>query len=187
MRRPGENKHPRWTFSQPIVAGQPANAVPKPMPHRLDLLLNPGSIAVVGASRRVGAVGNSVMRNLLAGGYRGKLAAVNPGYADAEGVPCFARLSDLPFVAEQIIFAIADARIEAALDEAIAAGMRSCVIYSALVLEQDSDPPLVRPGEKSFARRATTPSCLLRPRASTTGRPTIPPTASTPPAVCRSA
>lgn len=113
------------------------------MSQRLDVLLNPESIAVVGASRRAGTVGNSVVRNLLAGGYAGRLAAVNPGYTDVEGVPSFPRLADLPFAPEQVIFAIADTRIEAALEEAIATGMRSCVIYSALVLKQDSEPPLV--------------------------------------------
>ncbi len=110
---------------------------------RLDSLLQPSSIAVVGATRRVGAVGNTVLRNLLAGAYAGKLAAVNPGYTDVEGVECFATLSDLPFQPEQVIFAVADIRIEAAIKDAIHAGMRSCVIYSALVLEDDTDPPLV--------------------------------------------
>ena len=111
----------------------------------LDLksLLDPSSIAVVGATRRAGAVGNTVVRNLLAGAYAGKLAAVNPGYSDVEGVPCFATLSELSFQPEQVIFAVADTRIEAAIEDAIRAGMRSCVIYSALVLENDTAPPLV--------------------------------------------
>lgn len=108
----------------------------------LDMLLHPASIAVVGATCRAGAVGNTVMRNLVAGGYAGPLAAVNPGYDTVAGVPCFPTLADLPFRPEQIIFAVADTRIEAALEDAIGAGMRSCVIYSALVLEQDSEPPL---------------------------------------------
>jgi len=112
-------------------------------PPSLDSLLRPASIAVVGATRRAGAVGNTVVRNLRAGGFAGKLAAVNPGYTDVEGVPCFPKLSDLSFQPEQVIFAVADTRIEAAMDDAIRAGMRSCVIYSALVLEDDTDPPLV--------------------------------------------
>ena len=112
------------------------------MPHRLEPLLNPVSIAVVGASPHTGKVGNNVIRNLLAGGFPGSLAAVNPGYQAVEGVPCFSALTELPFTPEQVIFAIADTRIEAALDAAIAAGMRSCVIYSALTLDHDSEPPL---------------------------------------------
>ncbi len=111
----------------------------------LDLksLLRPSSIAVVGATRRAGAVGNTVVRNLRAGGFAGKLAAVNPGYTDVEGIPCFPTLTDLSFQPEQVIFAVADTRIEAAIEDGIRAGMRSCVIYSALVLERDTDPPLL--------------------------------------------
>ncbi|HEY7840157.1 MAG TPA: hypothetical protein VIC61_01200, partial [Gammaproteobacteria bacterium] len=38
--------------------------------------------------------------------------------------------------------AIGDARIEAAVEDAIASGVRSCVLYSSLVLEGDAEPPL---------------------------------------------
>lgn len=112
------------------------------MTHFLDTLLKPASIAVVGATRRPGAVGNTVVRNLRRGGYGGSLYAVNPGYADVEDVPCFASLADLPQPADQAIFAIGDARVEAAIEDAIASGVRSCVLYSSLVLERDAEPPL---------------------------------------------
>ncbi len=124
----------------------------------LDLLLRPASIAVVGATRRRGAVGNTVVRNLLAGGYPGRLACVNPGYDAVEGVPCHPTLDDLPFRPEQVIFAVADSRIEAALTDALRAGMRSCVIYSALVLEHDTDPPL-RERVRARLAAAGIPAC----------------------------
>ena len=41
-----------------------------------------------------------------------------------------------------MIFAIADTRVEAALDEVIAHGARAATIMSALVIEDDTDPPL---------------------------------------------
>lgn len=125
---------------------------------RLDPLLRPASIAVVGATRRTGAVGNTVVRNLLAGGYGGQFACVNPGYESVEGVPCFPALAQLPFRPEQVIFAVADTRIEAALEEGLAAGMRACVIYSALVLEQDTDPPL-RERVRTRLQAAGIPAC----------------------------
>jgi acyl-CoA synthetase (NDP forming) len=112
------------------------------MPHALDALLNPGSIAVLGATRRPGAVGNTIVRNLLKGGFAGRLFAVNPRYADVEGVRCFATLAELPEPVEQVIFAVGDDRIEAALEDAIRAGVRTCVIYSSLVLAGDTEPPL---------------------------------------------
>jgi acyl-CoA synthetase (NDP forming) len=82
------------------------------------------------------------MENLLQGAYPGRLFAVNPGYEEVCGVPCFPALDVLPEPVEQVIFAVSDARIETAVDDAIAHGARSAIIMSSLVLEADSLPCL---------------------------------------------
>ena len=51
------------------------------MAHRLDPLLRPRSIAVLGATEREGTVGRTAVENLLKGGFEGALYAVNPRYA----------------------------------------------------------------------------------------------------------
>ncbi len=114
------------------------------MPHRLDPLLRPGSIAVVGATEREGSVGRSTVENLLLGKYPGKLYAVNPNYKRVLGVQCYPSLEALPDKVEHVVFAISDARIEAALDDAIAHGARAATIMSLLVLKTDSEPNLKR-------------------------------------------
>lgn len=110
--------------------------------HRLRPLVNPRSIAVLGATRRADAVGNNVIVNLLMGRYPGNLYAVNPGYSDVLGVPCFPTLAELPTPVEHVIFTVNDMRIEAAVDEAIKHGIRACTIFSSLILAEDRDPPL---------------------------------------------
>ncbi|MDA8902828.1 acetate--CoA ligase family protein [Porticoccaceae bacterium] len=110
--------------------------------HRLRPLLKPASIAVLGASNRAGSVGNEVFVNLRKGGFTGTLLAVNPNYSEVEGVPCYASLSDLPELPEHVIFAIGDQRIEAALDELIALGIKACTIFSSLILKEDTAPLL---------------------------------------------
>ncbi|MCZ6831220.1 MAG: CoA-binding protein, partial [Gammaproteobacteria bacterium] len=70
--------------------------------HRLQPLVAPTSLAVVGASRREGAVGNEVLVNLLRGDYRGQLYPVNPAHGDILGLPCFASLDQLPEVPQQV-------------------------------------------------------------------------------------
>lgn len=110
--------------------------------HRLDPLLRPRSIAVLGASERPGTVGAQVLRNLRLGGFSGSLYAVNPTRQSVAGMPCYPDLAALPEAVEQVIFAIADSRIEAALEDAIAHGARSAVIYSALVLDSGTTPDL---------------------------------------------
>lgn len=128
------------------------------MGHRLDPLLRPESIAVVGATRREGTVGNVVIRNLLKGGFPGRIYAVNPRYPDVEGVGCYPALEDLPGAVDQVIFAVSDERIESALAEALKRGVGSCVIYSSLVLAGDSDPPL-RERVAARIRAAGIPVC----------------------------
>lgn len=112
------------------------------MPHYLDPLVRPDSIAVVGASRRADAVGNTVLKNLLRGEFPDALYAVNPRYDEIEGVPCYPSLSALPQPVRLVIFAVSDERLEGLLDEALACGMEAAMIYSALMLGTDSEPPL---------------------------------------------
>ena len=112
------------------------------MPHYLDPLVRPDSIAVVGASRRENAVGNTVLKNLLRGEFPGALYAVNPRHSEVEGIPCYPSLSALPQPVRHVIFALSDQRLEAALDEAVACGIGAATVFSSLVLREDTEPPL---------------------------------------------
>ena len=107
------------------------------MNHRLDPLLRPQSVAIVGASARTDSVGDWILRNLQRGGYRGRIYPVNPNYDELHGQRCYAALHDLPETPDLVAFAVSDARIEAALDEAIAAGIPAAVIQSTLALDDD--------------------------------------------------
>ncbi len=86
--------------------------------------------------------GAHTVENLLKGGFGGPLYAVNPGYATVCGVPCFPSLAALPEPVEHVIFAVSDARVEAALDDVIAHGARAVTLMSSLVLAKDSEPTL---------------------------------------------
>ncbi len=112
------------------------------MAHRLDPLLRPRSIAVLGATEREGTVGRNTVENLLKGGYDGGLYAVNPGRKWVLGVPCYPTLAELPEPVEHVIFAVADSRMDAALDDVNAHGARAATMMSSLVIEGDTDPPL---------------------------------------------
>lgn len=112
------------------------------MKHRLDPLLRPRSVAVVGASARADSVGDWALKNLQLGGYKGHLYPVNPNYDELQGHRCFATLTDLPETPDCVVFAVGDHRIEASLDDAIAAGVPAAVIQSTLYIDDDSEPPL---------------------------------------------
>jgi acyl-CoA synthetase (NDP forming) len=110
--------------------------------HRLDPLLRPRSVAVVGASARTDSLGEWALKNLGLGGYPGRIYPVNPNYDELQGHRCYASLADLPETPDLVIFAVGDQRIEYSLDEAIAAGIPAAVLQSTLYLDDDSDPPL---------------------------------------------
>jgi len=116
--------------------------------HRLKPLLQPESIAVVGASERAGSVGRQTMENLLTGEYAGRLYAVNPGYESVCGVRCFPNLEALPETVEHAVLTLGDANIEAALDAVIAHGAKAATMMSSLILPEDTEPPLRERVEK---------------------------------------
>ncbi len=126
--------------------------------HPLDRLFNPKSLAIVGASRRAGSVGKLVLENCLEGQFSGGLYAINPAYDEIDGVPCVPALSDLPETVDHVVFALSDSRIEAAVDEAIAHGIKSCTLFSSLILEDDTHPPLRERIEQKL-KKANVLSC----------------------------
>ena len=112
------------------------------MNHSLDPLLRPRSVAVVGASAREGSPGSWSLTNLKRGGFAGAIYAVNPRYDELQGIRCHASLAHLPEVPDLVIFAIADERIELAVDQAIELGVPAVLLMSALVIDNDTEPPL---------------------------------------------
>ena len=64
--------------------------------HYLKSLLEPGSIALIGASETEGSIGALLTRNMLDMGYTGRLFFVNPKHKTLYGQPCYARIEDVP-------------------------------------------------------------------------------------------
>jgi acetyl coenzyme A synthetase (ADP forming)-like protein len=69
-------------------------------------LMRPRAIAVVGASDSEGKIGNSVMRNLVDGGFEGEIYPVNPKASEILGKKCYADVSELPDGVDAAVFAI---------------------------------------------------------------------------------
>lgn len=59
-------------------------------------LLSPASIAIVGASTRPGSIGDTVLRNVIAGGFGGPIFAVHPEPVERPGVTWVSHIADLP-------------------------------------------------------------------------------------------
>ncbi|HSY50044.1 MAG TPA: GNAT family N-acetyltransferase [Thermoanaerobaculia bacterium] len=91
----------------------------------------PRSIAVVGASRRPGQLGNEIVRHLRSTGYRGSLYVVNPHAIDVESVAAFQSMIAIKDEIELAIIAVPAAFVESVLDDCIAKHVSAVVIISA--------------------------------------------------------
>ncbi len=112
------------------------------MAHRLDPLLRPGSIALVGASSRPDSPGRVLADMVINSAWRGAVYPVNPGYESLFDVRCYPTLDSLPETVEHAALAVSNERLEQALRDAIRHGVRAVTIYSSCILENDTEPPL---------------------------------------------
>ncbi|MSO93846.1 MAG: CoA-binding protein [Rhodospirillales bacterium] len=112
--------------------------------HPLTPLLSPGAVAFVGASPRPDTTGNDMLRMVKRSGFKGTVYAVNPKYPSVEDFRCYPSLAALPERVDHVVLAVSNARLEAALDEALAHGARAATIFASGYLENDRDPPLIQ-------------------------------------------
>ena len=122
--------------------------------HRLRALLEPTSIALVGASARESSFGLATLRNLANPLYAGAVHAVNPRYETIDGIPCYPSLADIPGGVEHAILSVANARIEEALLDAVDAGVRSVTIFGSAYLEGDTAESNLKDRLQGIARDA---------------------------------
>ena len=80
-------------------------------------IMNPDAVAVIGASSEDGKIGNSVMKNLINGGYKGKIYPINPRAEEVLGYKCFKSVKDIPGIVDVAVFAIPAKFVTAALEE----------------------------------------------------------------------
>jgi acyl-CoA synthetase (NDP forming)/GNAT superfamily N-acetyltransferase len=94
-------------------------------------LFEPGSVAVIGASRRAGTVGRAVLDNIRAGGYEGRLYAVNPHARDLGGVRCVPTVAELPEAPDLAVVAVPPAGVTDVAEACGARGVKAIVVITA--------------------------------------------------------
>jgi len=117
----------------------PVAEPPQPAFADISRLLEPRSVAIVGASDQPGNLGGTVVRYLRKFAYPGAIWPVNPGRDSVDGVPCFKRIADLPGPADLAILALNAASIAGAVRECAAAGIRHGVVWAGGFAEVGGD------------------------------------------------
>ena len=105
----------------------------------IERLLRPGSVAIVGASEKPGALGASVLANLERNGFAGDIHLINPKRDFIGERACLASVDDLPLGVDVAVLAIPRVAV---LEAVRALAVRECgavVIFSAGFAEGGED------------------------------------------------
>ena len=80
-------------------------------------IMQPNAVAVIGASPEDGKIGNSVMKNLINGGYQGEIYPIHPKVAEVLGKKAYKSVKDVPGPVDVAVFAIPAPLVAGALKE----------------------------------------------------------------------
>ncbi|MER7673985.1 GNAT family N-acetyltransferase [Kitasatospora sp. NPDC096128] len=97
----------------------------------LAALLRPASVAVIGASRRAGSVGRTVLGKIRRGGFAGEAWAVNPHTREIDGRAAYPSVRALPAVPDLAVLAVPAGAVPAVAEECGAAGVRALVVLTS--------------------------------------------------------
>jgi acetyl coenzyme A synthetase (ADP forming)-like protein len=91
-------------------------------------IMKPDSVAVIGASPEAGKIGNSVMKNLINGGYQGKIYPIHPKADEIMGHKAYRSVKDVPGDIDVAVFAIPAKFVAQALTEVGEKGIPGAVL-----------------------------------------------------------
>jgi len=83
----------------------------------MNRIMQPKAIAVIGASDEAGKIGNSVMKNLINGGYKGQIYPIHPKSAEIMGHKAYKSVKDVAGEIDTAVFAIPAKLVAGALTE----------------------------------------------------------------------
>ncbi|WP_454733384.1 MULTISPECIES: acetate--CoA ligase family protein [Cupriavidus] len=84
---------------------------------QMNRIMRPDAVAVIGASAEDGKIGNSVMKNLINGGYQGKIYPIHPKGGEIMGMTAYKSVLDVPGTVDVAVFAIPAKLVAGALEE----------------------------------------------------------------------
>lgn len=140
-----------------------ASVIPS-VTHPLQSLMAPRSVAVIGASARAGALGNTVVKNLLRFGFVGHIYPIHPSEVEICGLAVHPKLSSLHEIPECAVVCLPAEKVLAALDEASARGVNAAVVFASGFAEAGETGRSLQRELRALAERTNMkvcgPNCL---------------------------
>ncbi|MHC4482674.1 MAG: acetate--CoA ligase family protein, partial [Planctomycetota bacterium] len=97
----------------------------------VESIMNPTSIAVVGATNRPGSVGLAVFRNILNAGFEGVLYPVNPKAKAVQSVKAYPKLTDIPDEVDLAVVIVPAEIVCSILEEAGHKQVKGAIVITA--------------------------------------------------------
>ncbi|MET7475888.1 GNAT family N-acetyltransferase [Streptomyces sp. NPDC005648] len=127
-------------------------------------LLEPRSVAVIGANRSPLTIGHEIVANLLRGGFGGSVFPVNPRAREIAGVRAYPGVRDLPEPPDLALVAVRAEAVPAAVRECAEAGAKAVVVVSTGFGETGAEGRSTELELARFARasgmRLVGPNCM---------------------------
>lgn len=99
-----------------------------PEPATVAPFFNPGSIAIIGASRSPGKGGNIILRNLQKAGFRGAIHPINPTVKEILGLRSYAKVCDVPAPVDLAMIVIPKTAVPEALEDCKSKGVTNIIL-----------------------------------------------------------
>ena len=110
-------------------AGQPVERfTQEEILQSMNRIMKPKVIAVIGASNEEGKIGNSVMKNLINGGYRGEIFPINPKADEVVGLKAYKSIKDVSADVDVAVFAVPAKFVAGALQECGEKGVAGAIL-----------------------------------------------------------
>jgi len=98
---------------------------------KIDRILRPRSVAIVGASPTPGALGNQLLNNLVNAKFSGDIHLINPRRSEINGRPCLNSIEALPDSVDVAVLAIPRVAVLDSVRQLAARGVGGAIIFSA--------------------------------------------------------
>ena len=121
--------------------------------HYLTPLLEPRSIAIVGASETPGSIGVTMARNMLDTNYTGQLFFVNPGHKSIFGQRSYPSLASIPERIDLAVICTKPATVPAIMEDCGRAGTRSAIVVTGGFSETGARGTVLERAVLAVARR----------------------------------
>src|SRR4029453_4038556 len=122
------------------------------MPHPLDTLFRPDSIALIGASRDQEKIPGRLLSMLRKNEFPGKIYRINPNYGDIGGLKCYPPIADVGEPIDLAIVVIPARTVLGALKQCAAAGVRNAIVISSGFAEEGGDSAAVQDAIAALAK-----------------------------------